>query len=176
MSFPSPKVPSQVGIKSFSPVAEYFHRARNCKRLWSPGIDFEESIQPAFVAWRAGTPNKVYVPARKAGNRFLGSLKGLQIRALDCMAREFYQELATPKILASRHWARICKHLWSPGIDSEKSIPPAYVAWRESTKNRVVLLARQAGNRFLVSLKGFQIRALDTGICHREDDMFSLRH
>jgi hypothetical protein len=37
-------------------------RARICKRLWSPGIDFEESVP-------------------QAGNRFLGSLKGLQIRA-----------------------------------------------------------------------------------------------
>jgi hypothetical protein len=27
-------------------------------------------------------------------------------------------------------WARICKRLWSPGIDSEESIPPAYVAGR----------------------------------------------
>ncbi len=24
-------------------------------------------------------------------------------------------------------WARICKRLWSPGIDSEESISPAYV-------------------------------------------------
>ncbi len=41
----------------------------------------QESIQPAYVAWRAGTTNRVVVPARQAGNRFLGSLKGLQIRA-----------------------------------------------------------------------------------------------
>ncbi len=57
------------------------YRARICKRLRSPGIDFKESIPPAYVAWRAGTSNRV-VPARQAGNRFLGSLKGLQIRAL----------------------------------------------------------------------------------------------
>ncbi len=30
---------------------------------------------------RAGTSNRVVVPARQAGNRFLGSLKGLQIQA-----------------------------------------------------------------------------------------------
>jgi hypothetical protein len=35
----------------------------------------------AYVAWQAGTTNRVVVPARQAGNRFLGSLKGLQIRA-----------------------------------------------------------------------------------------------
>ncbi len=27
-------------------------------------------------------------------------------------------------------WARIFKRLWSPGIGSKASIPPAYVAWR----------------------------------------------
>ncbi len=56
------------------------YRARFCKRLRRPGIDFEDSIPPAYVAWRAGTTNRVVVPDRQAGNRFLGSLKGLQIR------------------------------------------------------------------------------------------------
>ena len=56
--------------------------ARICKRLRSPGIDSKEPIPPAFVAWRAGTSDRVVVPARQAGNRFLGSLKGLKIRAL----------------------------------------------------------------------------------------------
>jgi hypothetical protein len=36
----------------------------------------------AYVAWRADTTYKVAVPVRQAGNRFLSSLKGLQIRAL----------------------------------------------------------------------------------------------
>jgi hypothetical protein len=35
-----------------------------------------------------------------------------------------------------------------------------YEAWRPGTKNRVVVPARQARNRFLVSLTGLQIRAL----------------
>ncbi len=56
-------------------------RARICKRLWSPEIDSEESTPPSYVAWRVGTPNRVVVQARQAGNRFLGSLKGLQIPA-----------------------------------------------------------------------------------------------
>jgi hypothetical protein len=56
-------------------------RAHICKRLWSPGIDSEESISPAYGAWRASTTNRAIVPARQAGNRFLGSLKGLQILA-----------------------------------------------------------------------------------------------
>ncbi len=44
-------------------------------------IRFWGSIPPAYVAWRAGTTNRVVAPSRQAGNRFLGSLKGLQIRA-----------------------------------------------------------------------------------------------
>ncbi len=55
--------------------------ARVCKRLRRPGIDPKESIFPAYVAWRAGTSNRVVEPARLAGNRFLGSLKGLLIRS-----------------------------------------------------------------------------------------------
>jgi hypothetical protein len=31
--------------------------------------------------------------------------------------------------------ARIFKRLWSPGIDSKETIPPAYVAWRAGTIN-----------------------------------------
>jgi hypothetical protein len=59
-------------------------------------------------------------------------------------------------------WACICKRLRSPGIDSKESIPPAYLAWLAGKSNRVVILipARQAGNRFLGSSKGLQIRTL----------------
>ncbi len=42
-----------------------------------------KSIPSAYVAWRTGTSNRVFVPARQAGNRFLGSLKGIQIRPQD---------------------------------------------------------------------------------------------
>jgi hypothetical protein len=39
-------------------------RARICKRLWSPEIASEESISPAYVAWRASNTNRVlYRPA-----------------------------------------------------------------------------------------------------------------
>ncbi len=41
-----------------------------------------ESVPPTYVVWGAGTSNKVIVPARQAGYRFLGSLKGLEIPAL----------------------------------------------------------------------------------------------
>ncbi len=43
------------------------------------------------------------------------------------------------------YWARICKRLMSPEIDSEESIPPAYGQ------------ARQVGNWFLGLLKGFHM-------------------
>jgi hypothetical protein len=52
--------------------------------FWSPGIDSEEPIPLVYVVWRAGMTNRanrVVVPARQAGNRFLGYLKDLQIRA-----------------------------------------------------------------------------------------------
>ncbi len=39
-------------------------------------------------------------------------------------------------------------HLRRPAIDSEESIPPAYVTWRACTTSRVVVPARQAGNQF----------------------------
>jgi hypothetical protein len=39
-------------------------------------FDSEGSISPAHVAWRTDTSNRVVVPARQAGNRYLGSLKG----------------------------------------------------------------------------------------------------
>jgi hypothetical protein len=66
-------------------------RARICKRLRRPGIDSEDSIPPAYGALRAGMTNRVVavgVPARQAGNRFLGSLKGLQIRVLVAMGHK----------------------------------------------------------------------------------------
>jgi hypothetical protein len=50
-------------------------RARICKRLRSPGFDSWESISPAYVAWRVGTSNRVVVPARQTGNRFLAPNK-----------------------------------------------------------------------------------------------------
>jgi len=60
-------------------VLAWVSEPRICKRLRSPGIDPKESIPPAYVAWQAGTSNRLVVPTRQAGNRFLGSLKGLQI-------------------------------------------------------------------------------------------------
>ncbi len=72
----------------------YIHRPKekqgiwrkiNCKRLRSQGIDTKEAIPLGYVAWRAGTSNRFVVTACQAGNRFLGFLKGLQIRALDGM-------------------------------------------------------------------------------------------
>ncbi len=44
-------------------------RARICKRLRRPGIDSVVLIPPDYVARRAGTTNRVVVPARQAGNR-----------------------------------------------------------------------------------------------------------
>jgi hypothetical protein len=54
-------------------------RARICKpRNRFRGIQWANLL---YLVWWAGTTNRVVEPARQAGNRFLGSLKGLQIRA-----------------------------------------------------------------------------------------------
>ncbi len=58
----------------------YDIRARIRKRFKeSIPMNSKKLIPPAHVAWRAGTSNRLFIPVR---NRFLGSLKGLQIRAL----------------------------------------------------------------------------------------------
>jgi hypothetical protein len=43
----------------------------------------------------------------------------------------------------------------------KESIPQDYVSWRAGTTNRVAVLVRQAGNRFLGSLKDLRIPSLD---------------
>ncbi len=90
-------------LTEFYPAGLNIHittRARICKRLWSPGIDSEESISLAHVAWRASTTNRIFVPARQAGNRYLGSLKGLQIRAPGLLS--FFPNLIFLHILNGR--------------------------------------------------------------------------
>ncbi len=69
-----------------------------------------------------------------------------------------------PNLGTEYFWAHICKRLRSPEIDSEKSIPPAYVAWQAGTTNRIVVPALQTWNRFLGSLKGSQLRAPDRSL------------
>ncbi len=58
-------------------------RVRFCISLRRPGIDSKESIPSTYATWRAVTSNWVVVPAQQAGNRFLNSLNGLQIRTLE---------------------------------------------------------------------------------------------
>ncbi len=59
-----------------------------------PRIDSEESVPPAYLAWRADTTSKVIVPADHAGNRFLDSFKGLKIRALLLVIHPFENPLS----------------------------------------------------------------------------------
>ncbi len=55
---------AQAALEQTGLVACSTCRARFCKRLRRPGIDSEDSIPPAYVAWRAGMTNWVVVPAR----------------------------------------------------------------------------------------------------------------
>ncbi len=58
---------------------------------------------PKQLMWPAGWYNKwVVVSARKAGNRFLGSLTGLQIRALESIGCRNDLELM-------KEWVTFCK-------------------------------------------------------------------
>ncbi len=62
-------------------------RARICIQLWSPGIDSEESISPAHVAWRASTTNRVAYRPDSLGLDFWAPWRvykyGLSIMAMD---------------------------------------------------------------------------------------------
>ncbi len=55
---------------------------------------------------------------------------------------------------SSRNWARICKHLRSPEIDSKESIPPTYVAWR----NRFLEIASWVENLSPAMGRGIDFR------------------
>ncbi len=44
-------------------------------KVYGALIDSEESIPPAYVAYRAGTTDRVVVPARQAGRSIPGLLK-----------------------------------------------------------------------------------------------------
>ena len=89
-------------------------------------------------------------------------------RWLNCHNRVLTRFIAWITALGGKRWLLSCKatfHLHTSELvnvyGAQESIPPAYVAWRAGTPKRVVgPAARQAGNRFLVALKGLQIRAL----------------
>jgi hypothetical protein len=53
-------------------------------------------------------------------------------------------------------WARICRRLRSPGIDSKESVSPACQAWRAGATIKVVVPAHHARNRFLGSFKVYK--------------------
>jgi hypothetical protein len=140
------------------------HRARICKRLRSPGTDSEESIPPAYVAWRVSTANRVVVPARQAGNRFLGSLKGLQIRA------QYRSHLLFAEC-QSRGKLYFPKPEFTNLSGTQESIPRnRFRQPMKHTTNRFIAPARQvieaSGIDSLESnpglLKSLQIRALDS--------------
>ncbi len=127
-------------------------RARifTCLWAWGPGIHSKEWVPPAYVAW--GPVRYPYSTSVPSPHRlFKNSSSG------PYLFRQKPEE-SIPPVHITR--ARICKRLRGPVIDSEDSILPAYVAWRARTTNRVAVPARQAGNRFVGSIKGLQIRAL----------------
>jgi hypothetical protein len=77
------------GVSRLKSEIKWWLLTRICKRLRGPGIDSKESIPPTNVAWRAVSSNRFVVSAPQERNRFLGSLTGLQIRALHTQPRYF---------------------------------------------------------------------------------------
>ncbi len=69
----------------------------------------------------------------------MSSVSPLNVSAIKCR----YKAVAVAGLLLSRD--RICKRLRSPGIDSNESIPPAYVSWWAGTSNKVIVPALQTG-------------------------------
>jgi hypothetical protein len=94
-------------------------------------MDSEESNSPAYVAWRAGTTNRVVVLTRQAGNRFLDSLKGLQIWAQREKSKPVVLRLSLAgnleKPLMSLYgteWRERGYELWSP---SKSHVPYKFI-------------------------------------------------
>ncbi len=153
-------IPGELGGRERQPLAAYmqppsalsWHTQRGgctvnskqnpyCKRLWSPGIDSEKSIQTAHVAWRAGTTCRVVVPARQAGNRFLGSLKVLKIRAqcswsLIYFPSVFFSSQQQTRIITK--WDRCAVFIFSLRDIYEKSA--SWPDWRPPDNFRYPLL------------------------------------
>jgi hypothetical protein len=94
---PEPIFVNIYGAKESSPPAYASWRNRFRQHTYPGGIDsaslriLEESIPPAYVSWRADMKKRVVAPARQAGNGFLGSLKGLQLRARLCIVGLSYR-------------------------------------------------------------------------------------
>ncbi len=105
----------------------------NLQTFKEPVIDSKESIPPA---WRAVTSNGGYSrTGPQAGNRFLGSLKGLEINR----QKNNKEKRITEKLKDDISRARISKLLRSPRIDSKESMTPGCVAWRVGTTTLFLL-------------------------------------
>ncbi len=134
--------------------------ARICKRLRRQGIDSEDLIPPAYVAWRAGTTNRVVVPACQAGNWFLGSLKGLQIRAL-ASGHQWLDTEASPAtqpdpLAAVKYGVRSPKFIWasvyscSHWLRPRNSSRPSPRTWGLGTYTRVLLVSKDRRHLFVI--------------------------
>ncbi len=62
--------------------------------------------------------------------------------------------------------ARICKRLRSPEIDSDESIPPAYVAWRADMTNKLTYTGPPGWESIPGLLKRFTNTGLEVKMGH----------
>ncbi len=108
-----------------------------------------------FIQLPYSEPNHVYKLLEKIEICFFFKKLHLNCSTLICFTLTCRVHPGLPS--EERKWARICKRLRSPGIDSASlcNLASRYV------KYRLFLQARQPENRLLGSLKGSQIRALN---------------
>jgi hypothetical protein len=116
------------------------------------------------MLWIRFTGEFFFVSSHNIFAKFLYSISQcagyMTIMSKSCRRYDLHNHINKFPITISFYWARICKRLWSPGIDYKLSNPLAYKAWSAGTTNRIVVLARHDENRFLAAYKCLQIRAL----------------
>ncbi len=91
-------------------------------------VFLQESIPLAYVAWRAGTSNRVVIPARQAGNRFPDSLKSLQIRAQNCNIKSILFRKKSINIFFLEWKEHLENHMLGPWFSSRFGIPTVFVS------------------------------------------------
>ncbi len=118
----------------------------------SLGIDFKESILPAYVAWRAGTTNRVIIPARSL-EWIPGLHKRLKIRALISHQSHF-------KFVKNSRWCITTKVSWNRCRDAGVNlttimslIPAANLSQMNTTDHISTYTANQGGYSFIHDCK-----------------------
>jgi hypothetical protein len=134
------------GGRYYNPIPTCFLVPTDCLKI--PALDFRNFIVFNSVLGRFLLVSKNLATSRIRGFHLLvfivffqscteinSSITG-RVQASEPQSSVVKASLA---LLYSFFWARICKRLWSPGIESKEWIPPAYVAGLAGTKTLFLL-------------------------------------